>query len=68
MYSCTIRKLFVIFLFTCSFASAHGYVVNDVNITAQISYKKPLALKPHIPTAGGIGTMNAITTERYKNC
>lgn len=34
MYSCTIG-LFIDFV-ECSFASAHGYVVNDVNITALV--------------------------------
>lgn len=62
-----VRQLFVDF-FECSFASAHDYVVNDVNSTALISYKKPTALKPHIPTASGIRKKNAITTERYKDC
>lgn len=59
MYSCTIG-LFIDFV-ECSFASAHGYVVNDVNITVLVLHKKQIALNSCIPTARGIGKMNAIS-------
>lgn len=65
MYSCTIG-LFIDFV-ECSFASAHGYVVNDVNITALVLPQETNCFKLiHSHSQRNWKDERYNTTERFK--